>query len=93
MRYVRLAMYEPDIVEYDAPVPGVRMTATEARVYARRLIELADELAAADAPPAQPIAEWRDISGNDHALSQADAEHQPVLVSTPPAQPDDDRRE
>lgn len=48
-----------------------------------------DELISADEP--QPVAEWQDISGNDHALSQADAEHQPVLVSTPPAQSDDER--
>ena len=60
---------------------------TEFRDY----VDFLQRINPADPTPAQPVAEWRDISGNDHALSQADAEHQPVIVPSPPAQPDDEQ--
>ena len=64
-KYILMGRGIPSIIPNDQTTPGTRLTATEARQYARRLVELADELNPADPPPAaQPddgrIAEIRD---------------------------------
>lgn len=63
-KYILMGHGIPSIIPNDQTTPGTRLTATEARQYARRLVELADELTST-APPAPSaddarIAEIRD---------------------------------
>lgn len=51
-KYILMGRGIPSIIPNDQTTPGTRLTATEARQYARRLVELADELNPADPPPA-----------------------------------------
>lgn len=51
-KYILVGRGIPSIIPNDQTTPGTRLTATEARQYARRLVELADELTPADPPPA-----------------------------------------
>jgi len=49
-KYILMGRGMPSIIPNDQTTPGTRLTATEARQYARRLVELADELTPADPP-------------------------------------------
>lgn len=60
-KYILMGRGMPSIIPNDQTTPGTRLTATEARQYARRLVELADELTPAD--PSAP-------SGDDGRIAE-----------------------
>lgn len=62
-KYILMGRGIPSIIPNDQTTPGTRLTATEARQYARRLVELADKLTPANPPPvAQPDDDALDVA-------------------------------
>lgn len=49
-KYILMGRGIPSIIRQDQPIPGVRLTPSEARDYARELFALAEELEPADLP-------------------------------------------